>query len=123
MGMFKNTQKITQIIFEPKNACHNLCPLGQLYCDKLAKNGEKRLLPHYTNRFKITIVPDEFVCDYIDVEEWITNNINDETLIIEDAVSMLYDYITTTYNPKELRVESYVNDAVHGSVTVIREER
>ena len=71
-----------------------------MYCDKLAKNGEKRLLPHYTNRFKITIVPDEFVCDYIDVEEWITN-INDETLIIEDAVSMLYDYITTTYNPKE----------------------
>lgn len=121
MGMFKNTQKITKIIFEPKNACHNLCPLGQLYCDELAQNGSKPLLPHYTNRFKITFIPAEYVCDYIDVEKWIAANINDETLIIEDAVSMLYDYLNDTYKPSYLKVESYVNDAMHGPVYVERE--
>lgn len=122
MGMFKNTQRITKIVFEPRNACHNLCPLGQLYCDELARNGAKPMLAHYTNKFRITFVPGELVCDYIDVEKWIKENLNDETMIIEDAVSKLFDYIHDTYSPNYLLVESYVDDAIHGPVTVIREE-
>ena len=120
MGMFKNTQKITKIIFEPKTT-HNFCPLGQLYCDELEKQGSPKMLPHYTNHFKITFCPGELVCDYIDVEKWIARTINDKTLIIEDTVSMLFDYIMETYKPKYLLVETYVNDAMHGAVTVMRE--
>jgi len=120
MGMFKNTQKISSITFRPKNSCHNLCPLGQLYCDELAKDGSKPLLPHYTNQFTIDFVPGEFVCDYIDVEKWIDQNLNNETLIIEDCVAMLFDYINTTYKPKWLQVESFVDDALHGPVKVTR---
>ena len=120
MGMFKNTQKITKIVFEPKTT-HNFCPLGQLYCDELEKQGSPKMLPHYTNHFKITFCPGELVCDYIDVEKWIARTINDKTLIIEDAVSMLFDYIMETYKPKYLLVETYVNDAMHGAVTVMRE--
>ena len=120
MGMFQNTQKITKIVFEPKST-HNFCPLGQLYCDKMAKNGSKPSLPHYTNHFKITFIPDTILCDYVDVEEWIHEKINDETLIIEDCVSMLFDYINDTYKPSYLKVESYVPDAVHGPVTIERE--
>lgn len=120
MGMFKNTQKISCIVFEPK-ATHNLCPLGQLYCDELSKNGSKPELPHYTNHFRITFVPGEFVCDYIDVEKWIREKINNETLVIEDAVSMLFDYMMETYKPTWLVVESHVDDAMHGTVTVTRD--
>ena len=121
MGMFKNTQKISQIVFMPKEACHNLCPLGQLYCDEMAKDGEAPQLAHYTNKFKITFNPADLVCDYIDVEKWIKKNLNDKKLIIEDAVTMLFDYIESTYQPAYLKVESYVDDAIHGPVSVIRE--
>lgn len=120
MGMFKNTQKITKIIFEPKTT-HNFCPLGQLYCDELEKNGSPKMLPHYTNHFRITFIPGEFVCDYIDVEKWIVANINDKKLIIEDAVTVLYDYVNETYRPRYLKVETYVDDAMHGAVQVERE--
>lgn len=122
MGMFKNTQQISQIIFEPKTT-HNFCPLGQIYCDELAKDGSKPLLPHYTNHFRITFSPDEIICDYIDVEKWIANKINNENLIIEDAVANLYDYIYNTYKPAYLKVETYVDDAMHGAVTVIKESK
>lgn len=123
MGMFKNTQKISSIVFRPRNTCHNLCPLGQLYCDELAKDGSKPMLPHYTNNFEITFVPKEYVCDYIDVEKWIKEKLNDETMIIEDAVSLLYDYLMDTYKPEYLKVVSTVTDAIHGPVVVTRESK
>ena len=123
MGKFKNKQKISSIVFEPKEACHNLCPLGQLYCDEIAEEGEKPKLAHYTNNFKITMIPGDEICDYLDIEKWIRKNLNDMTLVIEDAVSMLYDYIKNEYNPKYLKVQSDVSDAVHGPVCVTKESR
>ena len=123
MGTFKNIQNISEIVFRPKNACHNLCPLGQLYCDELSKNGSKPMLPHYTNKFTITFTPGEVICDYLDVEKWIQNNLNDETLTIEDAVSKLFDYLEEEYNPAHLIVESYVDDALHGAVNVKKETK
>lgn len=122
MGMFKNTQRITKIVFEPKLPCHCYCPLGELYCKKeAAGTGKKEMSPHYTNHFKITFLPKEYICDYCDVEDWIREHINDETLIIEDAVDMLFNYIYDTYQPSYLKVESYVPDAVHGPVTIEKE--
>lgn len=120
---FENKQKISKIIFRPKNPCHNLCPLGQLYCDELAKNGSKKMLPHYTNNFKITLIPDKVICDYLDIEKWIQTNLNDETLTIEDSVYKLYNFIYSEYSPKYLLVESFVNDALHGEVTVMKESQ
>lgn len=122
MGMFKNTQKVTKIVFEPL-VTHNFCPLGQLLCDRLAKDGSKKLLPHYTNHFKITMIPGEYVCDYVDVEDWIKENINNENLIIEDCVTLLFDYVYDTYKPTYLKVETHVDDAMHGAVTVERESQ
>lgn len=122
MGMFENSQGITKIVFEPKTT-HNFCPLGQLYCDELAEKGSPKMLPHYTNHFRITFIPRKLICDYIDVEKWIASNINDKNLIIEDAVSMVYDYVMNTYNPSYLKVETYVDDAMHGAVTVERESK
>jgi len=122
MGMFKNTQGITKIVFQPKLAAHCFCPLGELYCKKEAEGtGKKQMLPHYTNHFKITFIPNKLVCDYCDIEDWIRENINDQTLIIEDCVDMLFNHINTTYSPEFLKVESYVPDAVHGPVTIEKE--
>lgn len=118
---FENKQGITEIIFRPKNACHNLCPLGQLYCDELAKKGDKPMLPHYTNKFTIHFYPGKDICDYLDVEKWIHENLNDETLTIEDAVSMLFNHVFDTYKPAHLVVESFVDDALHGEVLVRKE--
>ena len=120
MGMFRNTQKVSYIVYEPKTT-HNLCPLGQLYCDELSRDGSKPELPHYTNHFTITLVPGDFICDYIEVEKWIREKINNETLVIEDAVSMLFNYMMETYKPRHLIVESHVEDAMHGVVTVVKE--
>lgn len=120
MAQFENKQKISTIVFKPKSACHNLCPLGQLYCDELAKDGSKPILPHYTNNFTIEFWPNKIIFDYIDIEKWITRNLNDETLVIEDCVAMLFDYIKKTYEPKVLRVTSEVNDALHGPVVVTK---
>ena len=119
---FENKQGITEIIFRPKNACHNLCPLGQLYCDELAKDGSKPMLPHYTNKFTIHFYPGKVICDYLDVEKWIHDNLNDETLTIEDAVSLLFNHVNETYEPAHLVVESFVDDALHGEVLVRKEK-
>lgn len=123
MAMFKNDQKISKIVFSPKEPCHNFCPLGQLYCNEIAQEGEKPKLAHYTNHFTITFYPNALICDYCDVEKWVRNNLNDRDLIIEDCVSMLFDYINDTYKPKYLLVESFVDDAVHGPVTISRETK
>ena len=91
-----------------------------MYCDEKAKDGSKPLLPHYTNNFTIEFVPAEFIFDYLDVEKWIEDKLNNETLIIEDCVAMLFDYINETYQPEFLAVTSEVNDALHGPVVVTK---
>ena len=77
-------------------------------------------MPHYTNNFTIEFVPAEFIFDYLDVEKWIEDKLNNETLIIEDCVAMLFDYINETYQPEFLAVTSEVNDALHGPVVVTK---
>lgn len=120
---FENKQKITSIVFQPKEPSHCLCPLGQILCDKLAKNGSKPILPHYTNHFTIEFIPGKVICDYLDVEDWIRENIDNETLTIEDAVSNLFDYLMKTYKPAHLKVTSNVSDALHGPAQVTKESK
>lgn len=119
---FKNKQGISKIVFSPKFPCHNECPLGQLVCDAEAKaKGKEPKKAHYTNNFTVTFIPNRVICDYCDIEAWIAENLNDKLLIIEDVVEKLFTYIYDTYKPKYLRVESFVQDAIHGPVTVTKE--
>lgn len=122
MAMFKNTQGITKIIFSPKKECHNICPLGQEYINKITPRGKEPVPAHYTNHFTIELSCSNLVPDYCDIEEWIDNNLLNQTLIIEDCVNMLYNYINTTYKPLTLKVTSKVVDAVHGPVEVVKEK-
>ena len=62
--------------------------------------------------------PGKYIPDYLEVQQFIKENINDQRLIIEDAVAILYDYLSKTFQPLTLCVESLVTDARHPEVTV-----
>lgn len=104
--MFKNEQKITKIVMS--GSSHNFCPLGQA---------------NYTNRFSMEFYPNEMIPDYLEVNSFIKENINDKELVIEDAVAILFDYLVATFEPKGLKVSSLVSDAKHPEVLVERGER
>ena len=101
---FKNEQGITKIKFTQNAQC--FCPLGNDW---------------YTNQFTVEIVPNELLADYVDVEKFIRKEISGKTLILEEAVSTLFNYIQTEIKPKYLKVSSYGADAVHFPVTVTKE--
>ena len=120
MAMFVNTQKISYIKFRPRNGCHNICPLGQEYVNRNTPEGKVRVPAHYTNFFTSEMQCGELVPDYCDIEDWINDNLSNQTLIIEDCVDMLYNYVYDTYKPITLQVTSKVDDAVHGPVEVVK---
>lgn len=100
---FKNKQEINSITICPHATCY--CPLGNDW---------------YENEFTIRMVPDEWIPDYCDVDKFITENICGKNLIIEDAVTILYDYLETEYRPDGLVVTSSVDNAGHSPVVVSR---
>lgn len=100
-----NSQEITKIILKPKATCY--CPLGDDW---------------YTNEFEITMYPVDYYPDYCDVEKWLNENVRDKSLIIEDAVKLVYDYINETYEPCSLRVISYVNNVESHSPVIVTKE-
>ena len=101
--MVENTFGIKHIVIESTAKCY--CPLGQDW---------------YTNQFYVDFVPGAFIPDYCEMDNWIATNINGKSMIIEQAVAMLYEYLRDTYKPADLNVESYVDDATHSAVTVSR---
>ena len=99
--MVENTFGINDITIESKAKCY--CPLGQDW---------------YTNQFTVNFYPGRYIPDYCEMDNWITANINGKSMIIEEAVARLYEYLRDTYMPIELCVESYVDDAKHSAVTI-----
>ena len=102
--MVNNSFGIKAITIESTAKCY--CPLGNDW---------------YTNKFTVDFVPSKFIPDYCEMDNWIAANINGKTMIIEDAVATLHKYLESTYAPASLRVRSFVDDARHSSVTVIKE--
>lgn len=101
---FKNENNISKITM--KLTSKNYCPLGRDW---------------YTNQFTVEFIPGEYLCDYLDVIEYIKNSINEKNLIIEDSVSILFDYMRDEYKPSYLKVSSLVTDATHPEVLVEKE--
>lgn len=103
MAKFENVQGISRISFNQNVQC--FCPLGNDW---------------YTNQLTIEMEVGNIVPDYCDVDDFI-RSISGQSLIIEDVISKVYDYFIDTYSPLSLRVESYVDDAKHLPVTVVKE--
>lgn len=104
MASFENTQGISQITF--KHRTNHFCPLG---------------LAHYTNQFSVSLIPGKTIPDYIDIQRAISEKVNHKDLTIEDAVAMVFD-IVNAYEPKALTVKSYVDDAAHFPVEVMKSQ-
>lgn len=103
MSTIQNKQKISSIVMKPVTRC--FCPLGDAW---------------YTSQFEVVFNPAETIPDYCDVDRWIKENIDGKSLIIEDAVSALYDYLLA-YNPAGLHVIADVKDAGHFPVEVYKQ--
>lgn len=113
MPSFLNIQGISVIEMHCK--MRGFCPLGDDY---------------YTNQFKVTFKPGTQIPDYCDVENFLLANEkliyhkefnpHGKKLIIEDSVDLLYEHLQQ-YKPLFLRVESYVDDAAHFPVLVVKE--
>lgn len=103
MSKFENVQGITEISFEQNVQCY--CPLGNDW---------------YTNQLFITIVPDKLIPDYCDVDDFI-RGLSGKSLIIEDVIKEIFEYFKNEYAPKNIKIQSYVNDAKHLTVRVIKE--
>lgn len=99
--MVKNEYGISMI--EISAEAKSYCPLGHDW---------------YTNHFKISFFPDQFIPDYCEVDDWIKQNINGQELIIEAAVDKLHRHLCEKYDPVECVIESFVDDAAHSTVTV-----
>lgn len=99
-----NTHGIKKITIFAEAKC--FCPLGKDW---------------YTNRFEIDIEPAQYIPDYCDIDKYIAENINGKHMIIEEAVAKLYEYIKGEYAPAKCKISSYVDDATHSAVAVVKE--
>lgn len=104
MSSFANTQGITYITFTQNIQC--FCPLGNDW---------------YTNQVTVEFVPSSIIPDYCEIDDF-TRSLGGEHLIIEDVVERIYTYMENNYKPNNLYVKSYVCDAKHMPVTVIKEK-
>lgn len=99
--IIENTQGITKIIY--KTRTRNYCPIGKDW---------------YTSNIQAEIKPNKTIPDYIDLDKFVAEQINQKEMIIEDVINALYSHISIEYAPKSLTVENKVNDAAHSEVIV-----
>lgn len=99
--IIENTQGITQIIYKAKTK--NYCPIGRDW---------------YTSNIQAQIEPDNIIPDYIDLDKFVAEQINQKEMIIEDVVNTLYNHISAKYKPKSLTITIKVDDAAHSEVVV-----
>lgn len=90
--MFKieNKQHVAEIIMKP--IAYTKCEIGQDW---------------YKNEFRIQFVPSECYPDYIEVNAFIMEKIDGQTLNIEDAAKRIYDFLHQ-YDPAWLVVTDYI---------------
>lgn len=102
MNKIKNTQKINKITMKP--VAYTKCAIGQDW---------------YKNELEIVFVPALYYPDYIEVNEWIMENIDGKELNIEDVNDHIYKFLTEEYHPQSLTIKnSIVGCKTHFDVIV-----
>lgn len=102
MTKIENTMSITEV--EVYGAVQCFCPIGKEYF-----NGE----------ITVTMVPNQFIPDYIELEKFI-RNLSGSSLLVEDCVCSIYEHIMDNYLPHKLKVECFTDSAAHYPVKVVR---
>ena len=105
MPKFKNSFSVQKIVYRQK--CRCFCPIGKA---------------DYTNEFTVIIepagAPNGMIPDYCEIDKFIRESLEGESLIIEEAAYRLKQWLDEDVHPRKVTVESAVNDAVHGDVVV-----
>lgn len=63
--------------------------------------------------------PAEIIPDYCEIDKFIRECLEGESLVIEEAASKLKKKLVEEVHPRWIMVESAVNDAPHGNVVVM----
>lgn len=103
MAKFEHTQGLSVIEFDKTITV--FCPLGDDY---------------YTATIGVEFVPNEWVMDYLDVEDMF-KNLQGSKLIIEDLTVAVFEHLNNNYAPAYLRVVTHAENATHFPVTVVKE--
>ncbi len=90
MNHLENTQSIKLITMKP--VAFTKCVIGQDW---------------YRNELEIIFEPGEEYPDYIDVNNWIMEQIDGQEMNIEDVVDAVYKFLLN-YNPRFLKVRDYI---------------
>ena len=102
MNKIKNTQEISKITMYP--IAFTKCEIGGDW---------------YKNKLEIVFVPNICYPDYIEVQDWIMENIDGTELNIEDVVNNIYLVLQEEYAPRDLHVKDTVeNCRTHFNVIV-----
>jgi len=105
MPKFQNSYSVQKIVYKQK--CRCFCSIGKA---------------DYTNEFTVIIepagAPNGMIPDYCEIDKFIRESLEGESLVIEEATYKLKQKIIEDVHPRKVTVESAVNDAVHGNVVV-----
>lgn len=104
MTKLENTQDIRLIVMKP--TAHTKCVIGGDW---------------YTNRLEINFVPGDYYPDYMEVQDWIMENIDGKALNIEDVVDQIERMLREEYCPADLEIANYIEGCkTHFDVVVIK---
>lgn len=101
-----NNENVTWIVMHP-TACVK-CQIGQDW---------------YKCEFEVDFIPSGYYPDYMEVAQFVAENIEGKELNIEQAAKILYDFLKEAYGPNELRVCNHIIGCkTHFDVDVYVEE-
>ena len=103
MAQFKNTMGISEIAFAHTVQC--VCAIGKSLC---------------TYDMVVEMVPDEVIPDYLEVQEFMDNEVHMHFLTMEDATAAVADYLNEAYSPASGTVSCLCSDARHFPVRVTK---
>lgn len=104
MNTIKNTQGIDRIVMYP--VAYTRCEIGGDW---------------YKNELEIELFVGDFYPDYMQMEEYIMQEIDGKTLNIEDVVERIYNKIMVEFSPQALVITNRIRGCkTHFAVDVIK---
>ena len=91
MTRIKNAENVTKIIMKPEAVAK--CKIGQDW---------------YKMHFEIEFLPEDCYPDYIEVNDFVMEQIDGKELNIEEAAKILYDMLSRSYDPKSVKVTNHI---------------
>ena len=87
MAKFENRYGVRKIVYKQK--CRCFCPIGKA---------------DYTNEFTVTMEPAEIIPDYCEIDKFIRECLEGESLVIEEAASKLKKKLVEEVHPSWIMV-------------------